>query len=164
MGSTLTAPGDSPCPFPHPQHSYHCPPSPRNSLFAIEDESDWPKPWFFTFSFALATVSIAGGCLAERTHLLAYPIVTVMLSAWVHPTAGFWAWNPQSWLQHVSSCEFLDFAGGTVVHTVGGCMGLVGSALCGPRLGRFEDGKPKAMPGHDVSSVAMGTIFLWFGW
>ena len=159
MGSTLTAPGDSPCPFPHPQHSYHCPPSPRNSLFAIEDESDWPKPWFFTFSFALATVSIA-----ERTHLLAYPIVTVMLSAWVHPTAGFWAWNPQSWLQHVSSCEFLDFAGGTVVHTVGGCMGLVGSALCGPRLGRFEDGKPKAMPGHDVSSVAMGTIFLGFGW
>jgi len=121
-------------------------------------------PWFFTFTFALATVTIVSGCLAERTNLVVYPIYTILMSIWVHPVAVHWAWSPTSWLQGVSDCKFLDFAGGTVVHVVGGAMGLVGATLCGPRIGRFEDGEPKALPGHDITSVSIGTLFLWFGW
>lgn len=146
------------CLTPFHIHFYVC----RTSDFAPENPVG--KPWFFTFSFALATVSIVSGCLAERTNLMAYPIVTIVMSTWVYPVFSFWAWSQQSWLQNINTCSFLDFAGGTAVHTVGGCMGLVGAILCGPRLGRFEDGRPKAMPGHDVSSVAMGTFFIWFGW
>ena len=59
------------------------------------------------------------GCLAERTNLIVYPILTVVMSMWIHPVCAFWAWNATSWLQSVSHCQFLDFAGGTVVHIVG---------------------------------------------
>lgn len=122
------------------------------------------RGWFFTFGFALATVSIISGCLAERTNLIAYPILTIVTSCWIHPVVAHWAWVSSSWLQSVSDCDFLDFAGGAVVHATGGVIGLVGALLCGPRLGRFEDGKAMPMPGHDVSQVAMGTLLLWFGW
>ena len=122
------------------------------------------KGWLFTFGFALATVSIISGCLAERTNLIAYPILTIVTSVWIHPVVGHWAWDSNSWLQNISNCEFLDFAGGTVVHVTGGAIGLVGAVLCGPRLGRFEEGKAVPMPGHDISQVAMGTLLLWFGW
>lgn len=122
------------------------------------------KPWFFTFGFALATVSIVSGCLAERTNFLAYPLLTIVTSAWIHPVAGHWAWDSNSWLQSVSDCGFLDFAGGCVVHVTGGVIGLVGASLVGPRLGRFEAGKVILMPGHDISQVCLGTLLLWFGW
>eukprot|EP00201_Polytomella_parva_P008608 CAMPEP_0175067698 /NCGR_PEP_ID=MMETSP0052_2-20121109/17249_1 /TAXON_ID=51329 ORGANISM="Polytomella parva, Strain SAG 63-3" /NCGR_SAMPLE_ID=MMETSP0052_2 /ASSEMBLY_ACC=CAM_ASM_000194 /LENGTH=388 /DNA_ID=CAMNT_0016334621 /DNA_START=335 /DNA_END=1497 /DNA_ORIENTATION=+ len=125
------------------------------------------KPWFYSYVFAITTVTIASGCLAERTDLLAYPIYTFFMSTVVHPFAVHWAWNNGSWLHTVflhGDCVFLDFAGGAVVHVCGGLMGLIGAWLCGPRLGRFEQGQPKEMVGHDVSSVALGTFFLWFGW
>jgi Amt family ammonium transporter len=112
------------------------------------------KGWLFTFGFALATVSIISGCLAERTNLIAYPILTIVTTVWIHPVVGHWAWDSNSWLQKVSDCEFLDFAGGTVVHVTGGAIGLVGAVLCGPRLGRFEEGKAVPMPGHDISQAS----------
>lgn len=87
-----------------------------------------------------------------------------LVSLWVHPVAVHWVWTHGSWLQRVSRCHFLDFAGGTVVHCVGGLTGLVGAVVCGPRIGRFEDGRAKPMPGHDVSSVSLGVFMLWFGW
>ncbi|KAG2496659.1 hypothetical protein HYH03_005479 [Edaphochlamys debaryana] len=123
------------------------------------------KLWFYSWTFCLSTVTIVSGCLAERTALLVYPIFTVAMAAWVHPVVVHWTWTPGSWLLSLSDeCHFLDFAGGAAVHMCGGMMGLVGASLVGPRIGRFEEGRAKEMPGHDVSSVAIGTLFLWFGW
>ncbi|GFR44048.1 hypothetical protein Agub_g5208 [Astrephomene gubernaculifera] len=125
------------------------------------------RNWFYSWTFCLSTVTIVSGCLAERTALVSYPAVTLLMAAWLHPVAAHWAWHRNSWLTGLGSgegCRFLDFAGGTAVHVCGGLVGLVGAALVGPRIGRFEEGRPKDMPGHDVSSVAIGTLFLWFGW
>ena len=86
----------------------------------------------------------------------------------MHPVCVHWLWAPESWLARVSRCRPLDFAGGTVVHMIGGAFGLVGAALVGPRLGRFEgQGAARAvkeMPGHDMGWVTIGTLALWFGW
>jgi Amt family ammonium transporter len=73
-------------------------------------------------------------------------------------------WAPSSWLGRVAACRPLDFAGGTVVHMIGGTFGIVGAAFVGPRLGRFEEGAVKDMPGHDMGWVTIGTLSLWFGW
>ncbi|KAG2449195.1 hypothetical protein HYH02_005942 [Chlamydomonas schloesseri] len=136
------------------------------SRFFSDGESFGSKPWFFTWTFCLSCVTIASGCLAERTHLFVYPVYTAVVSIAVHPVIAHWVWAPDSWLNSMtgSPCRFLDFAGGAVVHTVGGLTGLIGAMLCGPRLGRFEDGVDKDIPGHDVSSVSLGSLMLWFGW
>ncbi|GIL84317.1 hypothetical protein Vretimale_15936 [Volvox reticuliferus] len=123
------------------------------------------KIWFYSWNFCLATVAIVSGCLAERTSLVAYPLLTLVMASWVHPVASHWAWQRDSWLLGLSDeCRFLDFAGGAAVHVCGGLMGLVGATIVGPRIGRFEEGRAKDIPGHDVSSAAIGTLFLWFGW
>ncbi|KXZ50943.1 hypothetical protein GPECTOR_14g19 [Gonium pectorale] len=136
------------------------------SHFFSDGETFGSKPWFFTWTFCLSSVTIASGCLAERTHLFVYPVYTAVLSIAVHPVIAHWAWSPDSWLSNKtgSPCRFLDFAGGTVVHIVGGLTGLIGAVICGPRMGRFEDGVHKEIPGHDVSSVSLGSLMLWFGW
>jgi len=143
-------------------------PSPhRASDFFYQAEVTSNRPWFFSFAFLVATVSIASGCLAERTNLVVYPLYTAALSCIVHPLAAHWVWTPVSWLNNVSSqCKVLDFAGGTVVHLVGGLTGLVGAALCGPRLGRFDADadRNKSYGGHDMAFVTLGTFMLWFGW
>jgi Amt family ammonium transporter len=71
-------------------------------------------------------------------------------------------WGGDSWLARVSDCRPLDFAGGTVVHMIGGLFGIVGAVFVGPRLGRFEDGVVKDMPGHDMGWVTIGTLALWW--
>ncbi|GIL81282.1 hypothetical protein Vretimale_1094 [Volvox reticuliferus] len=136
------------------------------SHFFSDGETFDSKPWFFTWAFCLSSVTIASGCLAERTHLFVYPVYTAVVSIIVHPVVAHWVWAPDSWLNARigSPCRFLDFAGGAVVHIVGGLTGLVGAIFCGPRMGRFEDGVHKDIPGHDVSSVSLGSLMLWFGW
>ncbi|KAG2499743.1 hypothetical protein HYH03_002676 [Edaphochlamys debaryana] len=136
------------------------------SRFFSDGETYGGKPWFFTWTFCLSTVTIASGCLAERTNLFVYPVYTAVLSLIVHPIVAHWVWVPNSWLNSSvgSECRFLDFAGGTVVHLLGGLTGLIGAILVGPRMGRFEDGVCKEIPGHDVSSVSLGSLMLWFGW
>lgn len=138
-----------------------------NFFTSASPSSSGRKPWFFTWTFALSTVTITSGCLAERTHLFAYPVYTTVTTMMVHPVVVHWVWNPHSWLQSKvgSGCQFLDFAGGSAVHLVGGLMGLVGAWRVGPRLGRFEDGGGgKGLQGHHVASYATGTLMLWFGW
>ncbi|EFJ47052.1 hypothetical protein VOLCADRAFT_92451 [Volvox carteri f. nagariensis] len=136
------------------------------SHFFSDGETFDSKPWFFTWTFCLSAVTIASGCLAERTHLFVYPVYTAVVSIVVHPVVAHWVWGKDSWLNSRvgSPCRFLDFAGGAVVHIVGGLTGLIGAILCGPRMGRFEDGVQKDIPGHDVSSVSLGSLMLWFGW
>jgi ammonia channel protein AmtB len=128
----------------------------RASRFAFDGAGEPERAWFFSFTFALVCVTIVSGALAERTHLLAYPAATVVIATAVHPVAAHWAWSAESWLQTLGGCRFLDFAGGAAVHMVGGTMALIGAWLCGPRLGRFEDGAPKDIPGHDMTFVTLG--------
>lgn len=91
-----------------------------------EDVSNATRPWFFTWTFALSTVSIVSGCLAERTALTAYPLLAALLSSCVHPLAAHWAWCGTSWLRArvVGGCGFLDYAGGMAVHGVGTVAGM----------------------------------------
>ena len=84
------------------------------------------------------------------------------MSALVYPISGHWIWNSSGWL---NSIGFHDFAGGTAVHVVGAAAAFVGAAIVGPRIGKFsKDGKPKAIPGHNLTIAALGIFILWFGW
>lgn len=134
------------------------------SGFFYGSNSTLERPWLMSAVFAMVCVSIVGGCLAERTQLVAYPVYTVVLAMFVHPLIVNWVWNSASWFHTIASCSVLDFAGGLAVHLVGGTFGVVGAWLCGPRLGRFEDGLVKELPGHDMTFVTLGTFMLWFGW
>eukprot|EP00877_Chromochloris_zofingiensis_P014423 jgi/Chrzof1/9234/Cz03g40260.t1 len=82
------------------------------------------RPWFFSWTFAVACVTIVGGSLTERTKLAAYPITTLVISLFVHPIMGHWIWAPDSWMVHVSQCGVLDYAGGSVVHLIGAWLGM----------------------------------------
>lgn len=117
--------------------------------------------WLFQVCFAGAAATIVAGALAERLKFKAYIIYSFIISALVYPLVGHWIWG-NGWLMQIG---FLDFAGSTVVHAVGGCAAFVGAALLGPRLGKYgHDGKPKAILGHNLPLAALGTLILWFGW
>lgn len=77
------------------------------------------RPWFLSFTFAVACCVIVSGCLAERTRLLVYPAYTLVLASLAHPLVVHWVWVPHSWLNRVSSCQVLDYAGGLPVHALG---------------------------------------------
>ncbi len=117
--------------------------------------------WLFQACFCGAAATIVAGGMAERMKFHAYLIYTAFVSALVYPIVGHWAWGG-GWL---SSLGFTDFAGSTVVHATGGAIALVGTVILGPRLGKFgPDGKPKALPGHNIPLASLGVFVLWFGW
>jgi len=148
----------------HHRHQHRHQRSTTHFFFEAGD-GDATRPWFFSWTFAVAACTIVSGCLAERTRLAVYPAFTCAIAALVHPVLVHWMWSPDSWLTRASACRPLDFAGGTVVHMIGGVFGIVGAAFVGPRLGRFDDaGVAKDMPGHDMGWVTIGTLALWFGW
>jgi len=93
----------------------------RRSGFFYEAPSGGPeqRPWFLSFTFAVACCAIVSGCLAERARLLVYPAYTVLVAAVVHPIIVHWVWVNSSWLNNLSSCRVLDFAGGLAVHALG---------------------------------------------
>jgi Amt family ammonium transporter len=104
--------------------------------------------------------------MAERTKFSSYIVYSVFISALVYPVFGSWAWgglyHGGGWLERLG---FIDFAGSTVVHSIGGWAALAGAVVLGPRLGRYgPDGKPRAIPGHNLVYVALGVFILWFGW
>lgn len=117
--------------------------------------------WFFQVVFAAAAATIVAGAMAERTKFVAYLIYSFIISALIYPVIGHWIWGG-GWL---SQLGFLDFAGSTVVHTVGGWASLAGAIMLGPRLGKFTpDGKARVIPGHNIPLAALGVLILWFGW
>ncbi|MEQ8819837.1 MAG: ammonium transporter [Sumerlaeia bacterium] len=123
--------------------------------------------WFFQTVFAATAATIVSGAMAERTKFVGYLIYTCFLTALIYPIFGHWAWGSlynagSGWLEGLG---FYDFAGSTVVHSVGAWAGLAGALVLGPRLGKFtKDGKPLAIPGHSMPLAALGTFILWFGW
>lgn len=117
--------------------------------------------FFFQVAFAATAATIVSGAVAGRLNFKAYLIYSAVLTGLIYPISGFWKWGG-GWLDAMG---FYDFAGSLVVHAVGGFAGLAGAIVLGPRIGRFsEDGKPKAMPGHNLPLATLGVFILLVGW
>ncbi|MDR2430846.1 MAG: ammonium transporter [Candidatus Margulisbacteria bacterium] len=117
--------------------------------------------FFFQAMFAATAATIVSGAMAERTQFKAYLFYTVFISAFIYPVVGHWIWGG-GWLAEKG---FLDFAGSTVVHSVGGWAALTGAIFLGPRIGKYSaDGRSKAIPGHNIPLAALGVFILWIGW
>ena len=122
---------------------------------------------FFQTMFAATAATIVSGAIAGRTKYSTYAIFTVVMTALIYPIAGGWEWNG-GWLNDVDgyffNVEFIDFAGSSIVHGVGGFAALVAAYMVGPRIGKFVDGKVIPMPGHNQVLATLGVFILWLGW
>ena len=122
-----------------------------------------PSSAFIIFQtvFCATAATIVSGAMAERTKFSSYCIYSIVISTLIYPVSGHWIWGG-GWL---SQMGFHDFAGSTAVHMVGGVAALVGAKILGPRIGKYgKDGKPKAIPGHNLTLAALGVFILWFCW
>ena len=126
--------------------------------------------FLFQAAFAGTAATIVSGLVAERVKFGEFVVFALVLTAFIYPIAGSWQWNAtdalseagkQGWLNKLG---FIDFAGSSIVHSVGGWAGLIGAMLLGPRIGKFVDGKPQAMPGHNMAIATLGALILWIGW
>jgi Amt family ammonium transporter len=122
--------------------------------------------WMFQVVFAATAATIVSGAMAERTKFVSYLIYSAIVSTVIYPVFGSWAWgglfHGGGWLEGLG---FIDFAGSTVVHSVGGWAALAGAIVLGPRLGKYgPDGKPRAIMGHNMPLAALGVFILWLGW
>lgn len=121
--------------------------------------------WVFQFAFADTTSTITSGAMIGRCDFIGDLIYSVCVTGFIYPIVGHWAWGPDGWLALMQPLGFRDFAGSTVVHTIGGAISLAGAIALGPRLGRIfkrDGGGP--MPAHDLVIGAVGGLILWFGW
>jgi Amt family ammonium transporter len=117
----------------------------------------------FQTVFAATAATIVSGAVAERTKFTAYIVFSIAITAVIYPISGHWVWGG-GWLSSLST-PFHDFAGSTVVHSVGAWVGLMGAIVIGPRIGKYNgDGKPRAIPGQNLAFGALGVFILWFGW
>jgi len=117
--------------------------------------------WLFQTVFAATAATIVSGAMAERTQFKAYLFYSVFITALIYPIVGHWIWGG-GWL---SNLGMIDFAGSTVVHSVGGWAALVGAMILGPRIGKYnKDGRSNAIPGHNIPLASLGVFILWFGW
>ena len=120
--------------------------------------------FLFQSAFAGTAATIVSGLVAERVKFGEFVVFALVLTAFIYPIAGSWEWNG-GWLNTVPGApEFIDFAGSSIVHSVGAWAGLVGAMLLGPRIGKYVDGKPQAMPGHNMAIATLGALILWVGW
>ncbi len=122
--------------------------------------------WMFQVVFAATAATIVSGAMAARTKYIGYLLYSVIVSALIYPVFGSWAWGSlyhgSGWLEGLG---FIDFAGSTVVHSVGGWAALAGAIVLGPRLGKYsKDGKIKPILGHNMPLAALGVFILWLGW
>lgn len=116
---------------------------------------------FFQTVFCATAATIVSGAMAERTKFMSYLLYSMVISLVIYPVVGHWIWGG-GWL---SQLGMVDFAGSTVVHSVGGWLALVGAAIIGPRIGKYDkDGKVNVIPGHSLTLGALGVFILWFGW
>src|SRR6185295_5593199 len=117
--------------------------------------------FFFQLVFAGTAATIVSGAVAERIHYSAFLIFSVVMGAFIYPVAGHWIWGGG----FLSTLGMRDFAGSSVVHSVGGWAALAGIIFLRPRIGKYgRDGTPKAIPGHNMTSATLGTFILWLGW
>ncbi|MEN6427874.1 MAG: ammonium transporter [Phycisphaerales bacterium] len=143
------------------------------SMFGLSGVEPGSGDWNWTFLifqtvFAATAATIVSGAMAERTKFTSYLVYSFFISLVIYPIFGSWAWNSlgaqggSGWLEKLG---FHDFAGSTVVHSVGGWLALAGAIVLGPRIGKYgADGKPRAIPGHNIPLASLGVFILWFGW
>ncbi len=140
-------------------------------LFALRGQEGGTWIWTFLIFqtvFAATAATIVSGAMAERTKFVSYLVYSVFITLLIYPIFGSWAWgnlllgDNKAWLADLG---FLDFAGSTVVHSIGGWLALAGALVLGPRLGKYgPDGRPRAIMGHSLPLAALGVFILWFGW
>jgi Amt family ammonium transporter len=144
------------------------------SLFALGKTTG--DSWNYTFLlfqtvFAATAATIVSGAMAERTKFVGYLIYSFFITLLVYSIFGGWVWGSlllggeaAGWLEKIGP-GFCDFAGSTVVHSIGGWMALAGAVVLGPRIGKYgPDGRPRAIMGHNIPLAALGVFILWFGW
>ena len=119
----------------------------------------WAK-FFFQLVFAGTAATIVSGAVAERIKFAAFFVFSFIMVGLIYPIAGHWIWGG-GWLARQG---FLDFAGSTVVHSIGGYAAFMGAVLLGPRIGKYRGGRVEAIPGHSLTSATIGVFVLWFGW
>ncbi|MDR3297372.1 MAG: ammonium transporter [Prevotellaceae bacterium] len=137
--------------------------------------TDLPIEGFLIFQtvFCATAATIVSGAMAERTKFSMYLVYTVCISLFIYPVSGHWTWGG-GWLMNGADDSFMvttfgttfhDFAGSTIVHSVGGWVALAGAWIIGARTGKYgKDGKSRAIPGHNLMMAALGVFILWFGW
>jgi len=121
---------------------------------------------FFQTMFAATAATIVSGAIAGRTKYSTYIVFSIVMTAIIYPIAGGWEWNG-GWLNNTDGfmpAEFIDFAGSSIVHAVGGFAALVAAYMVGPRIGKFVDGKVMPIPGHNQILATLGVFILWLGW
>lgn len=130
------------------------------SGFALQGVDDIA---FFVFQamFAATCATIISGAVAERTNIMAYMVIVVVMTLFVYPVVGHWIWQGDGWL---TALGFTDFAGSTVVHLTGAVGAIVVAAMVGPRIGKYAKGVVNVIPGHSIPLGALGVFILWLGW
>ncbi|NIB98953.1 ammonium transporter [Halobacterium sp. R2-5] len=136
----------------------------------VNDDGSWVG-WLFSAVFAMTAATIVSGAVAERIKFKAYVFYSIGLTAFIYPVISGFAWggngllSSAGYLGQAIGVGFLDFAGATVVHMLGGVAGLVGAYMVGPRRGRYDaDGNSQPIPGHSITLAVLGTFILAFGW
>ncbi|MBK1856806.1 ammonium transporter [Cerasicoccus arenae] len=132
--------------------------SPENAAAASMEAAGW----VFQVVFAATAATIVSGAMAERTKFIGYVVYSIVISGLLYPITGHWIWSGDGWL---ASMGMRDFAGSTVVHSVGAWAGLAGAIILGARKGKYSaDGKPLPIPGHNLPMATLGGFILFFGW
>jgi Amt family ammonium transporter len=144
------------------------------NFFCLDiNPTDLPVEGFLVFQtvFCATAATIVSGAMAERTKFHMYLIYSILICVFIYPVSGHWTWgggwlmSEDGWAAKTFGATFHDFAGSTVVHSVGGWVALVGAWILGPRIGKYgKDGKSKAIPGHNLTIATLGVFILWFGW
>ena len=116
---------------------------------------------FFQTMFAATAATIVSGAIAGRTKFETYAIFTLVMTAIIYPISGGWQWQGSGWLTNLG---FIDFAGSSIVHGVGGFSALVAAYMVGPRIGKYVNGEVLPIPGHNQVTATLGVFILWLGW
>lgn len=148
---------------------------PNMGVFTDFAGYDW-STFFFNLVFCATTATIVSGAMAERTKFLSYCIYSLVISAVVYPIEAHWVWGGGWLTQEIAGVFYVDFAGSSLIHMVGGISSFIGALLLGPRWGKYldKDGNPtlirkqvkyvRAIPGHNLTVGALGCFILWFCW
>lgn len=134
---------------------------PNLNMFTDWANFNWNN-FVFQLVFCATAATIVSGAMAERTKFSTYCIYSAVISLFVYPVEAGWVWNSQGWLCQMG---YVDFAGSSVIHMVGGVSALIGASMLGARIGKYgKNGKVNAIPGHSITLGALGVFVLWFGW
>ncbi|MAV21135.1 MAG: ammonium transporter [Acidimicrobiaceae bacterium] len=139
-----------------------------SSLFEITDGLSGATDFFFQVVFAATAVTIASGAMAGRTKFSAYLLFSALMTAFIYPIVVHWTWGGGLIAKYINwgdAISYSDFAGSGIVHLTGGVAALMGAIALGPRIGKYgPDGKPRAIPGHNIVFTVIGVFILWLGW